>query len=263
MQRIDIIKSSGLAYQATMRERAYLLKLVAIPLLVKLIFYFFAIQYTADDNILSRATILLPAYILEGWMLSHWARTLLTDHRWPFVPTGNQSQDLVTIKRRASGVMGGTVSFALINILMAGFYAAIFMIMPMDLSREMTPENTDPTLGLIGLLILALMFFLFRFVWLYIPLALNMPFQRYVRETSNFKFTFGIFGVWLVCFVPAIFLMQFIYGALYSIEGTTELAQPYEMLYLVTRVVLDTVKNIIVTAGIAFAIKDYLAWKTT
>lgn len=253
----DLIDCVGSAYKRTWLERRYLLPLITVPILIKILFYYLATQHVESDDILRLGLFMLPAYFVEGWMLAHWARTILTNHRWPFVPSGDLEKDSITLKSRASGVLGGMVSFVLINFLIAGYFAFFFSYMPPD----MDPNNADPKLGILAIIMLVSIFFFFRFVWSYIPLAVNFPIKKYMALTSSKGFTFNLIGLWLVCFVPPVITMQFLGSLISGMNGEADLTASQEMILIFIRVIFDTLKNILVTAGIAYALKNMLMAK--
>jgi hypothetical protein len=124
----------------------------------------------------------------------------------------------------------------------------------------MTPTEADPGLATLGLVLIVSAVFLFRFVWLYIPLSINVSPARYIKETSAPSFTFFLIGLWLVCYVPFIAGMQVTGGILLTIGGEEPMPLAEGALVLL-RVVFDTLKNIVVTAGIAYALLEALSWK--
>ena len=116
MASLDIISIVGLAYKKTWAERRYLLPMMAVPFLVKLACFAALSAFIEDDGLWFTAIILLPAFFVEGWLLSHWARTLMTGtHRWPFRPSGNEKEDRAELEVRSHGVMAGTVTYVLVN----------------------------------------------------------------------------------------------------------------------------------------------------
>ncbi|MEM6811574.1 MAG: hypothetical protein AAF549_03810 [Pseudomonadota bacterium] len=254
MANFDIISAAGYAYEKSWKERNYLAKLVFVPFVIKTILYILALNIFEPDDILKLTLVMLPAYFVEGWMLSHWVRTLLTDHRWPFVPSGDLKKDQMKIEERAKGVLAGTLSFVVINFLMAGFFAAVFFVMPPD----MDPEQADALYGSFALGVIIIMFVLFRFTWIYIPAALNIPLKKYIHLTNPVMFTLSLIGVWLVCFIPPMMIMQLVASIGLSATGAESETVGVNVFEAFLRVFFDTVKNIIVTAGVAFAFQQVL-----
>jgi len=72
--------------------------------------------------------------------------------------------------------------------------------------------------------------------------------------------TFNLIGVWLVCFAPPIMVMYLLGGVLMGIGGENPIPV-MDGLTMFVRIALDTVKNILVTAGLTFAFIHILDMK--
>ncbi len=259
MASFDLITTVGRAYQTTWRERNYLFRMAVIPLLIKYICYALSLVYVESENIIRLSLVMLPAYFAEGWLLSHWARTIVLGHRWPFRFTGDEEKDLAQLKRRGRGVLSGTVVFTLINLLMAGYFAFFVSYIPMD----MDPKEADPEVALIGIIMIISTILLFRFVWVYIAMAVNCPISAYVSKLKSLSLTFNMIGLWLVCFIPSVLLLQLSGGVLQGVGGDENTAKMMEGVIILVRVFLDLVKNLIVTAGMAYAFIEIFKWQKT
>lgn len=256
MASFDLVTAAGNAYIKTWNEREYLFRMAIIPLLVKFTFYAISVFYFGTDNIIRLSLVMLPAYFVEGWLLAHWVRTIVLDHRWPFQPTGNEKHDMKQIQNRGRGIMSSTLAFTLINFLMAGFFAFFMSYIPLDAD----PQTADPKIAMVGILMMAMSFVLFRFVWLYVPLAVNEPLEQVFQNLKSLRITFSMIGVWLVCFVPAIMVLQVLSAGLSNMAGENPIPLVQGVIMFL-RVFLDTVKDIICTAGMAYAFIELFGWK--
>jgi len=140
--KFDITTMAGLAYKRSWEEKRYLFKMLMLPFLVKLACFSVVVVYIDRDIVWLTGIVMLPAMFLEGWFLSHWARTVMTNglHRWPFRPSGDEKKDLIQMLVRGRGVMVGTVSFVVINYLFYGYQAMMLDAMPL----EFNPDEPDP-----------------------------------------------------------------------------------------------------------------------
>jgi hypothetical protein len=88
-----------------------------------------------------------------------------------------------------------------------------------------------------------------------VPLAVNVSPARYVDLTSGFGTLFNMIGLWLVCFVPPVMILW-----LFSFEPTEE--APLLLAYgsMILQAAMDTIKNLLVTAGMAFALMSMMQW---
>lgn len=256
MASFDFVTAAGNAYLKTWQERHYLFQMVLVPLVVKFICYAVAVFYLDTENIIRISLVMLPAYFAEGWFLAHWVRTIVLDHRWPFRSSGNEKKDLELLKERGRGIIGATVTFALVNFLMGGYFAFFMSYIPLDAD----PQQADPKIALVGISLLVTALMLFRFLWLYVPLAINYPLESVMAKLRFFGITFPLMGVWLLCFVPAVTLLQLFSAGLMNIAGENPIPM-MEGLIAFVRIFLDTIKNLLCTAGMAFAFIELFGWK--
>ena len=144
------------------------------------------------------------------------------------------------------------VAFALINFLIMGYFAALFSGMPDGVSN-FDPKNPDPLIGIIGSIFMVTSLLLFRFVWVYVPLAVNFPLELIVQRLKPMSLTFKMIGLWLVCVVPAFFMIQLFGQMILGVPGEGQSSAIAQTGFLVVRIAIDMVKNLIVTAGMAYA----------
>ena len=251
MASFDIINVVGIAYRKTWAERSYLLKMAMLPFLVKLACFTVIATYLEDKSLWLSGVVLLPAFFFEGWLLTHWARTIMTGgaHRWPFRASGDEGKDLAEISSRSRGIMGGTVAYVLINFLMSGYYAFLIPYFPAD----MDPQHADIRIAIVALVMMVTAVALFRFLWVYIPLSVNVPLDYVLEKLKPTGLTFKMLGVWLICVVPAILLLQIFGEGLMSTFGQAEGNAAVHTVFIVFRIAVDMVKNLIVTAGMSYA----------
>lgn len=248
MAQFDIIAPTIKAYRFSWAERHYLVRLVMVPLLLKIAGYMAGFSMGYQDNQIALTLCLLPAYFAEGWMLSHFVRLLALGHRWPFKPTGNFEADLAVLRIRARGVMSGLVSYVIINMALGGIMAMMMTVMP-ESSED--PGAVPPQMGVAILMILVSFVWLFRLTWLYIPLALNMSGEKYLIAVRGYLTSFPMIGVWILCVVPFILAVQLAGGVFQEAGGPIG-----GFLVILLLVVVDTVKNIVATAGLTYLLQD-------
>lgn len=255
---IDITGICGHVYKKTWIERHYLLKMMIIPLLIKYTCFAVANSYMEQDSIIRIAFFMLPAYLVEGWFLAHWARTVVMDHRWPFRPSGQQELDAKVMTLRGRGVMGGLVAFALTNFLMTGYFAYFLSLLPVNFD----PQTASPEIGLIGLVMMVTSFMLFRYVWSYIALALNIRLSDYAALVQKVSITLPMVGIWICCFIPPFIIMQVSGGVIEGVTmGMDEKPAMIHGIAMFVRVFLDMIKNLLTTAAFACMIMALISGK--
>ena len=260
--KFDISNMAGLAYKKSWDERQYLLKMLILPFLVKLACFSVVVVYIERENLWLTGVAMLPALFLEGWFLAHWARTLMTggQHRWPFRPSGDGKKDLVEMMVRSRGIMLGALSFVVINYLFYGYQSLMLNALPEDFN----PNDPDPRLTIVALVAIISGFFLFRYLWLYIPLSLNAPLQTLLKIVEPIKLTPRLIALWMVCAVPSFLAFQLLTSLFVNIGGTEGLenvAASGQVIFVILQVAGTFIKNIIATAGFAYAFMFLLAAK--
>lgn len=256
MASFDIIHIVGKAYKTTWAERRYLLPMLMLPFVIKLGCYTVLASFDDNKSLWWSGIILLPAFFFEGWLLSHWVRTIMTGgvHRWPFRISGNEAKDRVEIQSRGRGIMGGTVAYVLLNFLMSGYYAFLLPYIPTD----MDPQHPDPNVAMVGVVMIITTLLLFRFLWLFIPLSMNLSLNHAIEKLKPMNLTFKMIGVWMICVIPAFVTLQLFSELILSASPDAGSNAFSNTAVLVFRIVIDMVKNLIVTAGMAFVFLSIL-----
>lgn len=259
MLPFDVIDSAGHGYRKVWAERSYLAKIALIPLLIKITCHITLVVLGWQDHYFRQALVMLPAYFADGWMIAHFVRLIFLGQRWPFRPTGEKDRDLAVLEDRAHGVISGMLTFAVINFFITGFMAFLFYVghtSPSDPSA--TPEN--PGLYLFVLVLMGLSIWGFRFLWLYIPTALNVPLKPFIKDLGGFTTSLAMIATWIIGYMPLFFVF---------ILATSTLLDPYsghtedvpvtlEFLIGALNVLTDTVVSLVTTGGIAYGLKELM-----
>jgi len=253
--KFNIIDCAAASYRLVWDERGYLLRLAGIPILIKFICYIVSLYYNESGNVIRMSLFMLPSYFAEGWMLCHFIRLITQGQRRPYQMTGDEVADLKAARTSGLPLIRGVLAFVLINLFMALFFMVMMSFVPPEMLKQGTPINPEdiPQSAALGMMVmLALVFVLFRFVWIYIPMAAGFHPKSYIDRTHKLSMTFKLIGVWAMCFIPTIYLMQMIISpGVVEAAGNSPVTQ---MAMGAARVSFDTLKNLIVTGGITFAV---------
>ncbi len=263
MASFDIITAAGLAYRLTWTERHYLLRLAAVPMVVKLVCHGTMQVLGFETMFVRQALLMLPSYLFDGWLLAHVIRLVFYGQRWPFRPGG--ANDMAVFRDRAQGIMTGAVSYALTRFLMTGLFAAVYASASTaglhDAAGPASPPEGRPGAMIAVMLLMAGMIWSFRLFWFYIPAAANIPFFWFMKRLRGLGSSFYMLGAWLVCFLPVLFLF---------IAATSLLAQPFagqngleiplvlNAVFSLLWVATDTVIEILTTFALAIGLKTIL-----
>ncbi len=268
MAKFDILTAAGSAYKESWDARRYLLRLAAVPFALKLFCFAFATMYARptgleEGNYILFMLFMIPALVAEGWMLSHYVRFLILRQTWPFRPTGDFDTDIALLSERARGILGGMIVFVLINMGIGFLNDVISRTMLPYIPVEVgAPSAEIPApLAFASILILVMMFWGFRLLWLHVPLALNMGFKTYLAGVKGASTSLHMIGVWLLCFVPFIVVLK-ILSVVVAAPVTLTLGEGAGTFVMaILSVLADTLKSIVTTAGIAFGLREIFTAK--
>jgi hypothetical protein len=289
VQQTDIVDSVAMGYKKAWEERAYLLRLAAVPALVKLICLVLVFATDHMHDFLRQTLILLPAHFLEGWLLAQFLRTLLCGERWPIKIDTEREDHILFMMRRARGIISAVLIYVLIKmglgaLMAAGDYArkraetrqettgdtpvkdsATTAETPAkgtvsdspapDLPAQMGPEAAIAGLVLVGVLIWA-----FRYLWLYIPAAVNMPLTAFANRMGGFMTSLRLLGVWLIAVTPVLLIGVMLTSIMLgNYEGQLDQAPTLiSFLILCTNVIVELLIAIVATAAIAIALRHLM-----
>ena len=262
MNSFDIIESASKGYRLVWEERGYLVKLAAVPFLIKMVCFTAVALLGWEQHYLRQALVLLPSYFADGWLVAHLVRFIMFEQRWPFRPTGDTEKDMQVLEDRALGVMRGTLMFVVIQFLMAG----ITHVAHQSGSAGMSIEGEQATS--LGVFFLALAFFIFffwafRLVWLYIPAAMNYPIRHFLIDLGGYSASWNLIGTWLLCFLPAFLILGKLLTVIVgSAESAAAISFETHFLIIFVQVILDIIVSIIATAGMAYGFINYVLPKT-
>ncbi len=255
MAYFDLTSATSNAYRTTWNERRYLMRLAALPVALKLFFFTLAVSYApGDGQHLRFVLIMVPALLAEGWMLSHYVRLIVLGHRWPFRPTGDMQADFAVLAVRARGILSGMISFTLINMTLGLFVALVMAyLLPYMPESEGAAANVPGGVAFFSLALLVFMFWAFRLIWLYIPFSLNMDPLSYLDAIRGIGSSLHLIGIWFLCFLPFFLGLQFMAGLIAGPVAASTDGVAGSFLLVVFKVLFDTLKNIVATAGLTYA----------
>jgi hypothetical protein len=262
MATFDIIADAGAAYGRTWAARTYLSKLIFVPIVLKffcLALAFGLVSGEGEFPTLRFTLILLPATLVQGWMLAHFVRYLVLGQTWPFQPTGDLERDLDVLRPRARGVLSGMIVFTLLMMAQGVFMAisAEYFLPFMPRGGASMPSAVPPEIALLSALMLAFLFWSFRFLWLYIPAALNADLVTYVKKISGFKVSLMMIAQWIVCAVPFFLFLRLVDGLIGTPLAAVGGENFASFLMMFVTVAADTVRSLVVTAGMVFFLKRF------
>jgi hypothetical protein len=274
----DIMDSAGYGYYRVWTERAYLLKLAIVPLLIKFTCMVVVMVMELDNNILRQGLVLLPADLAQGWVLSQFLRTLLMGERWPTVlPETMDERILDRLLLRARGIVAGTLSYVLIAMVGYIIRYLVFGVVMGDapvteegianaLSADDNATDAANAVPLNPIYFIPLaafivaMFWGFRLMWVYIPFAVLMPLRDYLRALGGMMASLKMIALLLCSMAPVMFVFvmvsRFVFSLIHSLgDGGDDISQ---FLVIMLAVLSDTLIALVTTASFVWAMRGFL-----
>ncbi len=217
----DIMDSVGYGYYRVWIERAYLLKLVMIPLLIKLACTVSVLVLGYENNILRQGLILLPGDVAIGWVLAQYLRTLLKNERWPTIlPIDMDDKVLDALLLRARGIVAATLSYVLIAMVwyllrycfLGQFFGGDASLPEEEMGKVLSSANADKTVEASPLLLIPFaagvlaLIWLFRLMWVYIPFSVLMPVKSYLDAVGGFVTSLRMLVLFFCSVIPVMFV---------------------------------------------------------
>ncbi|NCC22733.1 MAG: hypothetical protein EOM26_09775 [Alphaproteobacteria bacterium] len=256
MARFDIIDASGNAYQFVWKERRYLAQLAVLPVFLKFVTLALIFFFDLEGNLVRQALLMLPAFLAEGWLVANLVRFIFFGERW-FPPyPGGGVHGVSSIADRNRGVKAGAIMYTLIKYLQAGAMAFV-----------MTPDQVEPPPAEVSemelfaaLILFGIALYVFRFLWIYVPLAINVPAGKIAFLLRGFGISFYLMGTWLLSFVPPLILLASLSGVLLGPYEGDSAAVPLttRVLTMLLQVFFDTLIALISTAAVAYGFRQML-----
>ncbi len=203
--KFDFIEAVVMAYKFVWAKRIVFLQLGFIPFLIKSVLFLLVVMFSLHDNYLRAGLILIPSYAAEGWLISQAIRlVLLVQARdFPNAPFLALSSPEAAVHRQT--LLASVILYTLIKLAVAFLVGLMVYSRSVDVGPQ-TPTAEIPTLAaaFIGIGFVFITFWVFRYVWVYVPMAMGYAVKSYVTAVRHFITSFYMLALWMMCFVPVI-----------------------------------------------------------
>lgn len=255
MASYDFIEASMKGYKLVFEQASYLTRIAIVPVLIKFVCFVTILSLQWEQQYIRQAIVMLPAYFAEGWLLSHLVRFIFLGQRWPFRPSGDEKKDMEVMEDRAQGIMAGTIVYALTKFLLTGLFALLSREAPVPVDQAAAPPDYSLIVMAVSAAFLVFTVWAFRFLWLYIPVAVNFPIRSFLKGIEGYNTSFYMIGTWLVCFFPLSLVFMFVTGLLSVTAEAGDVTMVVSFVRAIFQVVIDTAISVVATAGMAFSIQ--------
>lgn len=244
MAGFDIIDAAGKGYATAWRERFYLARLILPVVFIKTACLGATGLLGLEQDFIRQSFIMLPAFFIEGWLAVHLVRLIVLGERGNAAPVPSAK--------------AGMVVFVLIRFLLTGLAALVFASSPEELSTEAANQERGSLSLFAALGVLAFAIWSFRYLWLYIPVAVGVPIRAFLREIGGFSTSLSMIGVWLIGFVPFILALGAGTGLILSLFGAegADVPLPATALVLALQAIFDTATTLVTTAAMTYAVRE-------
>lgn len=257
--QFDIFSSVRDGYVQTWMHREYLLKLAAIPIVIKLICFFTAYGLGIDQMRLTYPLLMLPAYFAEGWLIAQFLRTLITGERWPIKIKGDPEKHFEKYLDRARGILAAIITFVLISMVHGGLMVGLLEFREFLLGQTEDGAYTgNPLIIFVAFGAVFAALWTFRLLWLHIPMLVLMPMKTYLKALPGLMPSIHMLATWLLAIVPVLFILIFISGMFLSSSGGSlaEAPQGLSFLIIVLNVIGELITKVIASVAITSLLYD-------
>lgn len=276
----NMMDAAGYGFYRAWVERAYLLKLMMIPLIIKFACMISVTALGVEGNTLRQGLIMFPGIIAEGWVLAQFLRTLLKNERWPTVlPNDIDDKLLDKLLTRARGIIASTLAYALIGLsayfiryitfgLVTGDFGANSPTTSEEISTMLNDVdgadgkgfqmNSALFLPLLGLTVL--MFWAFRLMYVFIPLSVLMPIKDYLKALGGMMASVKMLVLYFCTMTPIMFVTIMISRVVFTMADNLgevgDGAGRFVMIFVA--MFAEILVALVSTTAFVYAMKDFL-----
>jgi hypothetical protein len=250
MAKFDFVEAAASGYRYVWNERRALLPLTFMPLAVKIGSYAVIALLGLHYNYLRQGLVMLPAFLIEGFIVALVIRMAVFGERYNnLYELGTEKAPLASTTRRA--ILASVVTYLLIKLILAFLGGTAMAAQEIEKSGALPEPNGSPMVT--AILILVFMLWAFRFLWLYVPVAMGISAADFLRMIKPYVSSVYILGMWMLCFVPfSLALLVMTKAGLIifpPIDGVP--SQPYLLVMSVVNSVIEL--GLALTSSIAMA----------
>ena len=191
MAGFDFVECSTRSYSYIWQKRYEIGRLCGAVVLFKVMSFIAILLLGLEEFKLRQGLFLLPSYFLEGWAIALvMAGAINALKKTPI--------DYDLQKRNA---IAGAIVYTLIKLMLSFVLGMAFE------GQQVNPDGTVQQNGsleafAIACIMLVIIIWSFRFLWVYVPVALGYGIEEFLVKFKKFSASFYMIGLWLLCFVP-------------------------------------------------------------
>ncbi|MEZ5814504.1 MAG: hypothetical protein R3E13_07305 [Alphaproteobacteria bacterium] len=200
----DFVECAGKSYLFLWERRRDVLRLSAMAVAVKIVFFVGFVVFDLQQDILRQGLFLLPSYMLEGWVVAH---LMIMALHHEVLKSGERKKSFLPAPEELDGaIKASMIVYVLLKMGLSVLGGIMFN------GVQGLPEGPPPDPGfdtfVVVLAMLGFVVWAFRFLWLYVPVVMGRGMIEFVRRFRPFMSSFSFLGVWGMCFVPPLLLLM-------------------------------------------------------
>lgn len=259
MPAFDFIECASKAYRYVWDNRQALARLSALVIGIKIVSFALVIMLGLSDHLLRQGLFLLPSYFLEGWavaLIMAQALKMETDKAYVLVRPLKDYEE-------KNAVMASMILYVLFKIILSVFAGLVFSGPIRDMPEATQVSAPEPGLAMFiaSSLFVVFMIWIFRFFWLYVPVALGFSVKHFFKKIMPFSASFYMLGLWAMCFIPPglvlLVVSGFVDGVLPAAPEAQNIAHgPHAYASAIMYAVFDYATVLIASVGMAYGVSS-------
>ncbi|MAF98150.1 MAG: hypothetical protein CMH26_05900 [Micavibrio sp.] len=261
MGKFDFIECSVKAYQYIWTQRHAMILPTIMVLFSKFTCFSIILSFGLDEDFLKQGLILLPSFFVEGWIIAQVLAMVLN-----YEADKAYHRQAPSLRPENIAVKGAMVLYVLIKLLSVAILSAPFhMIADKSAETLPTPDIAQEELSLMSelgvyttsFMILCFACWAFRFLWLYVPLAMGYSVRDFIKRTNSLTSASYILALWMMFMIPIglamVLCMQLIFDA-FSASSEQELSMLGKFVMAFFQGSFDYLMALASSVGMAYAI---------
>lgn len=252
MASFDFVESVSRACHFVWEQRVDVVRLSLMVLVIKILSFVSFVAFGMQDAALRQGLLLLPVFLLEGRVIATLVIMAVQTHRVQNSSRGSGFFSDEDISRNAKAAMIVYVLTKLaLSFLMGSAYEG-----QQGAPDVAMPEPTFQTV-FVAIFILLFLIWAFRFLWIYVAVAMGYSISAYLKRFRAFSDSFSFLGVWILCFVPVMLLLLLLsefYSISMSALGIGVESVVFEGGLTALQAVVDYVLSLVSSLAVAYGI---------
>lgn len=256
MAKFDFIEAAALGYQFVWQQRFNLLPLAVLPLAVKTGSYAALYLLGLEDNVLRQGLILLPAYMIEGFVIAIVIRMAIFGETYSDLFKSGPPKPIYPESTRRA-IMACVVIYVLTMLVYSFFTGGAAVAKAYETSTLPKPPPGGDVYFM-AFMIMVFLIWAFRFWWLFVPAAMDIPIREFLWRIKPYMVSVYMVGLWMLCVVPPAFLLVSIAEILQFLfpgPNADTRSSVYSIILLVVQPAVELLAALTSSVGMAYAVR--------